>query len=202
MNIQFAKELKEKLGIGLSEAMALVKDCGEDFERCQKAVYDNQIAQIMTQTECSQEEAEACFKRFANVEKAVNFLKNKVFVFSVEGLAYDEPYGFKLYAIDENEDILQGKYAYIYVPFSHFERYLLDSFQVVFPIENYYDDENNRFDVMGDNFFGKKEVQTIINLLKTKTFHNKNERLFVQKLIDWLSEKIAFADEVVVYGTL
>ncbi len=75
MNFKFAKELKEKLGIGLSEALALVKEYGVDFERCKKAVYDNKITQIITQTKCSEEEAQACFQKFANVEKAVNYLK-------------------------------------------------------------------------------------------------------------------------------
>lgn len=201
MNVQFAKELKEKLGIGLSEALALIKEYGVDFERCQKAVYDNQIAQIMTQTECNQEEAEICLKRFANAEKAINYLKNKVFIFSVNGLASDEPYGFYLYAVDENKAVLPGKYAHIFVPFSHFEQYVQDSFAAVFPIDGYYD-EYNRFDLTGINYFGKKEVQTIIQSLKTKIFHHENEQIFVLKLIDWLTEKIEFSDKIAVDGTL
>ncbi len=201
MNLQFANKLKEKLGIGLSEAMALVKDCGEDFERCQKAVYDKQIAQIMTQTERDRPEAITAFEQFSSVEKAIKYLNEKVDIFAVEDLEYDKPYGFQLWAEDENETILQGKYARIFVPFSHFEAYLLDDFKAVFPIENDYF-EDNCFDVTGVNYFGKKEVQSIICSLKTKTFSNENEQRFVQKLIDWLTEKIAFAHEIVVYGTL
>lgn len=202
MNAKFLNELREKLGVGLSEAMRLLKENGEDFEKCEKALYDEKIAQIIAATECQPHEAEASFQRFYDVEKAVKSLKNRASVCSVEGLAYDEPYGFVLSAFDENENELEGKNAVIIVPFSHFEKYLLESFQAVFPIENYIFENDNSFDVTGDNFFGKKEIFEIIEHLKSQKFPHENERIFVQKIIDWLTEKIAIAHEINVFGTL
>lgn len=36
MNTKFLNELREKLGVGLSEAMRLLKENGEDFENVKK----------------------------------------------------------------------------------------------------------------------------------------------------------------------
>lgn len=124
-------------------------------------------------------------------------MKPKITYICVQELPYHEPYGFQFWAEDENGTLCTDTPAYIYVPFSHFERYLLDVFQQV-----YFEQENEDFDVMATHFFNLSSVQNITHRLNQKHFYGPNEQDFIQNIIDWLSQKSQSADTIVVNGTL
>lgn len=73
MNTKFLNELREKLGVGLSEAVRLLKENGEDFEKCQKSLYDEKIAQIIAATDCLPHETKQIF-----VQKIIDWLTEKI----------------------------------------------------------------------------------------------------------------------------
>lgn len=50
MNIEFAKQLMQTLGIPLQKAIELIQKQGEDITLCQKALYDERIQEIVYQT--------------------------------------------------------------------------------------------------------------------------------------------------------
>lgn len=191
MNIEFAKQLMRTLGIPLQKAIELIQRQGEDITLCQKALYDEQVQEIIYQTGCSQNQAEEYLKKFSDPQKAIAKLNSEVHIVSVAGLSYNEPYGFQMWA-EKNETMCKGKQYCIFVPFSHFERYILSDIQAI-------DDE---FDILGTNFLDKVTVEVLMDTLKNKNLHSIEEQEFIHKIIVWLLEKLTVADTIVINGTL
>lgn len=197
MNTEFIKKLRETLDIPLNKALSLAKMHGEDIVLCQEAFREEQVRQIMAQTECDHDQAVAYLQRFNDPQKAIEAIQNQVYTLAVVNVDYHEPYGFQLWAETENGEIYKGNRYAVFVPFSHFEKYLLADFKEFFS-----DEDEMAFDVTGTNFFNKLSIEKIIKKLNEKSFEKENERQFVQNIIDWLSEKINIAPIIVVNGTL
>ncbi|QSW87161.1 hypothetical protein J0383_12725 [Flavobacterium endoglycinae] len=79
----------------------------------------------------------------------------------------------------------------------------MKAFQSVFPIKNPWNGIiEDEFDKIGHNFFDNAICKLIVEKISRIETHNEKERRFLFEVINWLHDKLAYADYIVVYGNL
>ena len=89
-----------------------------------------------------------------------------------------------------------------FIPTEDFDLFLKE-FQSVFPLRNPWNDIiEDEFDKTGHNFFDHKTIRLIVEKIKLIENENEKENAFLLETINWLNDKLVYAEYIVVYGNL
>ena len=117
--------LKTELALPLQKAKILLEQTAGDIPAAIALYHQENIATIMTETECEHWEAESVYERFNyNVEKAVKHIYSTSLTISVNGERdkSERGMGYLISALDANLNNLPKRS--IFIPIEDFDKYL------------------------------------------------------------------------------
>ena len=196
--------LKTEFALPLQKAKTLLEQTAGDIPAAITLYHQENIATIMAETECEHWEAKSVYERFNyNVEKAVKHICNTSLTISVEDKrdTTERGMGYLVSALDANLNNLPKRS--IFIPIEDFDQYLLEDFKSVFPlyppqcnkVENY-------FNCTTSNVFDPTTCRKIIAQLRQRTFTDEKVKIFIQKVIADVEEKLPTCAYIEVYGNI
>ena len=196
--------LKTELSISLQKAKTLLEQTAGDISAAINLYHQENIATIMAETECERWEAESVYERFNyNVEKAVKQIFSTSLTISIEDKrdTSERGMGYLISALDANLNNLRKRS--IFIPIEDFDQYLLEDFKSVFPL---YQPQWNKiephFNCTTSNVFDSTTYRKIITQLRQRTFTDDKVKIFIQKVIANLEEKLPTCAYIEVYGNI
>ena len=196
--------LKTELALPLQKAKILLEQTAGDVPAAIALYHQENIATIMTETECEHWEAKSVYERFNyNVEKAVKHIYSTSLTISVNGERdkSERGMGYLISALDANLNNLPKRS--IFIPIEDFDQYLLEDFQSVFPLyQPQCNKVENYFNCTTSNLFDPTTCQKIITQLRQRTFTDEKVKTFVQKVITDLERKLSTCAYIEVYGNI
>ena len=196
--------LKTELTLPLQKAKILLEQTAGDIPAAIALYHQENIATIMTETECEDWEAKSVYERFNyNVEKAVKHIYSTSLTISVNGERdkSERGMGYLISALDANLNNLPKRS--IFIPIEDFDQYLLENFQSVFPLyQPQWDKIEPHFNGTPSNLFDLTTCQKIITQLRQRTFTDEKVKTFVQKVITDLEGKLLTCAYIEVYGNI
>ena len=196
--------LKTEFVLPLQKAKALLEQTAGDLPAAIALCHQENIATIMAETECERWEAESVYERFNhNVEKAVKHICNTSLTISVDGRrdTSERGMGYIISALDT--DLNNVSKRTIFIPIEDFDQYLLEDFKSVFPL---YQPQNNKvenyFNCTTSNVFDPTLCRKIITQLRQHTFTDDKVKIFIEKIITKLEEKLPTCAYIEVYGNI
>ena len=205
MDIEKIKTLRNKIAILLDIAIKLLKNNNGNIEDSEREFHNNNIKEISVLAECDFETARKSYN-FCKYDrtKAVEKINSKqVIITTRENPTQRNEIGFILWTENkEGENYKTKKRNDVFIPTSDFN-HVIKEFKFVFPSENPWNNSiEEYFDVCGHNYFDKKTCLIIIEKIKqTKTEELKVAK-FKNELIEWLNNKLKYADYLAVYRNL
>jgi hypothetical protein len=199
------KTLREKIAIPLDVAITLLKKNNGDISICEKEFHNENINEICKIAECDEETANRYYK-VCNCDKikAIDRINSRQIVISTrEKQTQGNEIGFILWPEKANgENYKTTKRNDVFIPTADFD-YIINEFKSVFPLENTVNKQvEESFDPCGHNFFDNKTCRLIVDSIsEIKTDKPVVDR-FIKELINWLNDKLEYADFIVVYGNL
>ncbi len=197
------KILRNKISIPLNKAMELLKNNNDDVILAEQDFHNQNIIEICIKAEC---EAETARKEYEicnyDVVKTIERINQKRVIIST-GNNEDSKIGFVLWPENaEGEFYKTEKRNDVFISSEDFE-IVLKAFQSVFPIKNPWNDIiEDEFDKIGTNFFDNKTSRLIVERISRIEPNNEKEKAFLFEFINWLNDKLAYADYITVYGNL
>ena len=196
--------LKTELALPLQKAKALLEQTAGDIPAAIALYHQENIAAIMAETECEHWEAKSVYERFNyNVEKAVKHICNTSLTISVEDKrdTTERGMGYLVSALDANLNNLPKRS--IFIPIEDFDQYLLEDFQSVFPLyQPQCNKVENYFNCTTSNLFDPTTCQKIITQLRQRTFTDDKVKIFIEKIITNVEEKLPTCAYIEVYGNI
>ena len=196
--------LKTELTLPLQKAKILLEQTAGDVPAAIALYHQENIATIMTETECEDWEAKSVYERFNyNTEKAVKHIYSTSLTISVNGERdkSERGMGYLISALDANLNNLPKRS--IFIPIEDFDQYLLENFQSVFPLyQPQWDKIEPHFNGTTSNLFDLTTCQKIITQLRQRTFTDEKVKTFVQKVITDLEGKLLTCAYIEVYGNI
>lgn len=196
--------LKTELALSLQKAKSLLEQTAGDIPAAIALYHQENIATIMAETECEHWEAESVYERFNyNVEKAVKHIFSTSLTISVEDKrdTSERGMGYLVSALDA--DLNNVSKRSIFIPIEDFDQYLLEDFKSVFPL---YQPQWNKiephFNCTTSNVFDPTLCQKIITQLRQRTFTDDKVKIFIQKIIADVEEKLPTCGYIEVYGNI
>ena len=196
--------LKTELALSLQKAKTLLEQTAGDISAAIALYHQENIATIMAETECERWEAESVYERFNyNVEKAVKHIFSTSLTISVEDKrdTNERGMGYLISALDT--DLKNVSKRSIFIPIEDFDQYLLEDFKSVFPL---YQPQWNKiephFNCTTSNVFDSTTCRKIITQLRQRTFTDDKVKIFIQKVIANLEEKLPTCAYIEVYGNI
>ena len=196
--------LKTEFVLPLQKAKALLEQTAGDLPAAIALCHQENIASIMAETECERWEAESVYERFNhNVEKAVKHICNTSLTISVDGRrdTSERGMGYIISALDADLNNLPKRS--IFIPIEDFDQYLLEDFKSVFPL---YQPQSNKvenyFNCTTSNVFDPTLCRKIITQLRQHTFTDDKVKIFIEKIITKLEEKLPTCTYIEVYGNI
>ena len=196
--------LKTELALPLQKAKTLLEQTAGDIPAAIALYHQENIATIMAETECEHWEAESVYERFNyNVEKAVKHIFSTSLTISVEDKRdiSERGMGYLISALDANLNNVSKRSTFI--PIEDFDEYLSSDFKAVFPL--YQPQWNNiepHFNCTTSNVFDSTTYRKIITQLRQRTFTDDKVKIFIQKVIANLEEKLPTCAYIEVYGNI
>ena len=188
--------LKTELALPLQKAKILLEQTAGDVPAAIALYHQENIATIMTETECEHWEAESVYERFNyNVEKAVKHICTTSLTISVNGERdkSERGMGYLISALDANLNNLPKRS--IFIPIEDFDKYLSEDFKSVFPLyQPQWDKVENYFNCTTSNVFDSTTCRKIITDEKVK--------IFIEKIITDVEEKLSTCTYIEVYGNI
>jgi len=196
--------LKTEFVLPLQKAKALLEQTAGDLPAAIALCHQENIATIMAETECERWEAESVYERFNhNVEKAVKHICNTSLTISVDGRrdTSERGMGYIITALDADLNNLPKRS--IFIPIEDFDQYLLEDFKSVFPL---YQPQSNKvenyFNCTTSNVFDPTLCRKIITQLRQHTFTDDKVKIFIEKIITNVEEKLPTCAYIEVYGNI
>ena len=196
--------LKTELALSLQKAKILLEQTAGDIPAAIALYHQENIATIMAETECEHWEAKSVYERFNyNVEKAVKHIFSTSLTISVEDKrdTSERGMGYLVSALDT--DLNNVSKRSIFIPIEDFDQYLLEDFKSVFPL---YQPQWNKiephFNCTTSNVFDPTLCRKIIAQLRQRTFTDEKVKIFIQKVIADIEEKLTTCAYVEVYGNI
>lgn len=203
MNTENIKLLRSKISIPLDKAIQLLKKNNDDVALSELDFHNENIIEICKKTNCDEEMARKDYQ-ICNYDaaKTIERINQKVVVIAT-GNNPDSKIGFILWPENaEVEFYKTEKRNDAFISSEDFE-IVLDVFQTVFPMQNPWNKTiEDEFDKVGTNFFDNQTSRLIVEKISRIETHNEKEKIFLLELINWLNDKLAYADYIVVYGNL
>ena len=205
--MNFLKEiqiLKTELSIPLQKAKALLEQTQGEISSAIALYHQENIATIMAETKCERWEAESVYERFNhNTEKAVKHIFSTSLTISVDSrkATTERSMGYIISALDANLNNLPKRS--IFIPIEDFDQYLLEDFKSVFPLyQPQCNKVENYFNCTTSNVFDPTTCRKIIAQLRQRTFTDDKVKIFIQKVIANLEEKLPTCAYIEVYGNI
>ena len=196
--------LKTELALPLQKAKSLLEQTAGDIPAAIALYHQENIATIMAETECEHWEAKSVYDRFNyNVEKAVKHIFSTSLTISVEDKrdTNERGMGYLISALDANLNNLPKRS--IFIPIEDFDQYLLENFKSVFPLyQPQCNKVENYFNCTTSNLFDSTTCRKIITQLRQHTFTDDKVKIFIQKVIANLEEKLPTCAYIEVYGNI
>ena len=196
--------LKTELSISLQKAKTLLEQTAGDISAAINLYHQENIATIMAETECERWEAESVYERFNyNVEKAVKQIFSTSLTISIEDKrdTSERGMGYLISALDANLNNLRKRS--IFIPIEDFDQYLLEDFKSIFPLyQPQCNKVENYFDCTTSNVFDLTACRKIIAQLHQRTFTDEKVKIFIQKVIADVEEKLPTCAYIEVYGNI
>ena len=196
--------LKTELSISLQKAKALLEQTQGEISSAIALYHQENIATIMAETDCERWEAESVYERFNhNTEKAVKHIFSTSLTISVDARRdiSERGMGYIIGALDA--DLNSVSKRSIFIPMEDFDEYLSEDFKSVFPLyQPQWDKVENHFDCTTSNVFDPTTCQKIIAQLRQRIFTDEKVKIFVEKVIASLEEKLPTCAYIEVYGNI
>ena len=196
--------LKTALSISLQKAKALLEQTAGDISAAINLYHQENIATIMAETDCEHWEAESVYERFNyNIEKAVKHIFSTSLTISVDSRkdTSERGMGYIITALDTDLNVVSKRS--IFIPIEDFDQYLLEDFKSVFPL---YQPQWNKiephFNCTTSNVFDPTTCLKIIAQLRQRTFTDEKVKIFIQKVIADIEEKLPTCAYIEVYGNI
>ena len=196
--------LKTELALPLQKAKTLLEQTVGDIPAAIALYHQENIATIMAETECEHWEAESVYQRFNyNIEKAVKHIFSTSLTISVDNRrdTSERGMGYLVSALDADLNNLPKRS--IFIPIEDFDQYLLEDFKSVFPL---YQPQSNKvenyFNCTTSNVFDPTLCRKIITQLRQHTFTDDKVKIFIEKIIINLEEKLPTCAYIEVYGNI
>ena len=196
--------LKNEFALPLQKAKSLLEQTAGDIPAAIALYHQENIATIMAETKCEHWEAESVYERFNhNVEKAVKHICNTSLTISVDGRrdTSERGMGYIITALDTDLNVVSKRS--IFIPIEDFDEYLSEDFQSVFPL---YQPQWNKiephFKGTTSNLFDLTTCQKIITQLRQRTFTDEKVKIFIEKIITDVEEKLSTCTYIEVYGNI
>ena len=196
--------LKTELALPLQKAKTLLEQTAGDLPAAIALYHQENIATIMATTHCERWEAESAYKRFDhNVEKTVKHIFSTSLTISVDNRrdTSERGMGYIISALDV--DLNDVSKRSIFIPIEDFDKYLLKNFKSVFPL---YQPQWNKiephFNCTTSNVFDPTTCRKIIAQLRQRTFTDDKVKIFIEKIIANLEEKLLTCAYIEVYGNM
>ena len=196
--------LKTELAFPLQKAKTLLEQTAGDIPAAIALYHQENIATIMATTHCESWEAESAYKRFDhNVEKTVKHIFSTSLTISVDNRrdTSERGMGYIISALDV--DLNDVSKRSIFIPIEDFDKYLLKNFKSVFPL---YQPQWNKiephFNCTTSNVFDPTTCRKIIAQLRQRTFTDDKVKIFIEKIIANLEEKLLTCAYIEVYGNI
>ena len=196
--------LKTELALPLQKAKTLLEQTAGDLPAAIALYHQENIATIMATTHSECWEAESAYERFDhNVEKAVKHIFSTSLTISVDNRrdTSERGMGYIITALDT--DLNNVSKRSIFIPIEDFDKYLLKNFKSVFPL---YQPQWNKiephFNCTTSNVFDPTTCRKIIAQLRQRTFTDEKVKIFIQKVIADVEEKLPTCAYIEVYGNI
>ena len=196
--------LKTKLSISLQKAKALLEQTQGEISSAVALYHQENIATIMAETDCERWEAESVYERFNhNLEKAVKHIFSTSLTISVDSRkdTTERGMGYIISALDADLNNVSKRSTFI--PIKDFDEYLSSDFKAVFPL---YQPQWNKiephFNCTTSNVFDPTTCRKIIAQLRQRTFTDEKAKIFIQKVIADVEEKLPTCAYIEVYGNI
>ena len=196
--------LKTELALPLQKAKTLLEQTAGDIPAAITLYHQENIATIMAETECEHWEAKSVYERFNyNVENAVKHIFSTSLTISVEDKrdTNERGMGYLISALDTDLNNVSKRSTFI--PIEDFDQYLLEDFKSVFPLyQPQWDKIEPHFNCTTSNVFDPTTCRKIIAQLRQRTFTDDKVKIFIQKVIANLEEKLPTCAYIEVYGNI
>ena len=196
--------LKTELALPLQKAKSLLEQTAGDISAAIALYHQETIATIMAETECEHWEAKSVYERFNyNVEKTVKHIFSTSLTISVEDKrdTSERGMGYLISALDTDLNNVSKRSTFI--PIEDFDEYLSSDFKAVFPL---YQPQWNKiephFNCTTSNVFDSTTCRKIITQLRQRTFTDDKVKIFIQKVIADVEEKLPTCAYIEVYGNI
>ena len=196
--------LKTALSISLQKAKALLEQTAGDISAAINLYHQENIATIMAETDCERWEAESVYERFNhNKEKAVKHIVSTSLTISVDGRkdTSERGMGYIISALDA--DLNSVSKRSIFIPMEDFDEYLLEDFRAMFPLyQPQWDKVENHFNCTTSNIFDFTTCRKIIAQLRQRISTDEKVKIFIEKIITDVEEKLSTCAYIEVYGNI
>lgn len=204
MDSEKVKLLRSKIAIPLDIAIKLLKDNNGNIEDSEQEFHNNNIKEISFLAECDFETARESYLFYKyDKTKAVEKINSKqVIITTRENPIPRNEIGFILWPEKDGENYKTKKRNDAFIPTADFD-YVINEFKSVFPLENPWNKSMDEyFDVCGHNYFDKKTCRIIIDKIEQTQTDDLKIMKFRNELVEWLNDKLAYAEYLAVYGNL
>ena len=196
--------LKTELALPLQKAKTLLGQTAGDISAAINLYHQENIATIMAETKCEHWEAKSVYDHFNyNVEKAVKHIFSTSLTISVEDKRdiSERGMGYLISALDTDLNNVSKRSTFI--PIEDFDQYLLEDFKSVFPLyQPQWDKIEPHFNCTTSNVFDPTTCRKIIAQLRQRTFTDEKAKIFIQKVIADVEEKLPTCAYIEVYGNI
>ena len=196
--------LKTELALPLQKAKTLLEQTAGDIPAAITLYHQENIATIMAETECEHWEAKSVYERFNyNVEKTVKHIFSTSLTISVEDKrdTSERGMGYLISALDTDLNNVSKRSTFI--PIEDFDEYLSSDFKAVFPLyQPQWDKIEPHFNCTTSNVFDSTTCRKIIAQLRQRTFTDEKVKIFIQKVIADVEEKLPTCAYIEVYGNI
>ena len=198
------QNLKTQLALPLQKAKTLLEQTAGNIPAAISLYHQENIATIMAETECEHWEAKSVYERFNyNVEKAVKHIFSTSLTISVEDKrdTSERGMGYLISALDADLNNVSKRSTFISI--EDFDKYLSSDFKAVFPLyQPQWDKIEPHFNCTTSNVFAPTTCRKIIAQLRQRTFTDEKVKIFIQKVIADVEEKLPTCAYIEVYGNI
>ncbi|MGE8340914.1 MAG: hypothetical protein ACN6OI_07760 [Flavobacterium sp.] len=197
------KILRSRVSIPLTRAVQLLKKNNNDVILSEEDFHNENIREICEKTECEEEiakkEYQICNR---DVVKAIERINQKPVVIATGNNPVSK-IGFILWPeTAKGEFYKTAKRSDVFIQTEDFN-IVIETFKSVYPLKNPWNNlVENKFDVLGHNFFDNITCTEIVKKINQIETDDEKVKMFLKEIINWLNDKLFYADYIVVYGNL
>ena len=203
MDDEKLKILRNKISIPLNVAVQLLKKNDGNVVLSEKEFHDSNIKKICLQAECGYQTAKENYEIcHYDIKKAIERINQKPIVITT-GKTTDSKIGFIIWPENAKGEFYKTtRRNDAFVPTEDFNL-IVKEFLSVFPLRNPFNNMiEEEFDYTGHNFFDHKTIVLIVEKIKNIEKDDEKEKAFLTKIINWLNDKLTYAEYIMVYGNL